>query len=284
MIFADHELACRLERPEAVAGARFVEARRRLAPDSNAEWAEVAGAYAMFDGPDSPITQTFGLGLFGDVGDADLERLEEFFRDRGASVNHEVSPLAGVALFDRLCHRGYRPVEFTSVMYQPLPQTAATGSPANPRLRTRVAQSGDEDLWSELSARGWSDQHPELEEFLLGLGRVIAASEGAHAVIAELDGVPVAAGMLRCEGGVALFGGASTVPEARRQGAQRALLEARMAIAMRARCDLAMMCAEPGSASQRNAERQGFRIAYTRVKWHLDTGARQPPNGNDSER
>ena len=27
--------------------------------------------------------------------------------------------------------------------------------------------------------------------------------------------------------------------------------------------------AEPGSASQRNAERQGFRIAYTRVKWQL---------------
>jgi len=32
-------------------------------------------------------------------------------------------------------------------------------------------------------------------------------------------------------------------------------------------CDLAMMCAAPGSTSQRNAERQGFRIAYTRIKW-----------------
>ena len=32
-------------------------------------------------------------------------------------------------------------------------------------------------------------------------------------------------------------------------------------------CDLAMMVAEAGSESQRNAERQGFRVAYTRVKW-----------------
>ena len=32
-------------------------------------------------------------------------------------------------------------------------------------------------------------------------------------------------------------------------------------------CDLAMMVAEAGSESQRNAERQGFRIAYTRMKW-----------------
>jgi hypothetical protein len=30
-----------------------------------------------------------------------------------------------------------------------------------------------------------------------------------------------------------------------------------------------MMCAQPGSASQRNAERHGFRIAYTRTKWRL---------------
>jgi hypothetical protein len=27
------------------------------------------------------------------------------------------------------------------------------------------------------------------------------------------------------------------------------------------------MVATPGSASQRNAERNGFRVAYTRIKW-----------------
>ena len=30
-----------------------------------------------------------------------------------------------------------------------------------------------------------------------------------------------------------------------------------------------MMGAAPGSSSQRNAERHGFRIAYTRIKWRL---------------
>jgi hypothetical protein len=34
-------------------------------------------------------------------------------------------------------------------------------------------------------------------------------------------------------------------------------------------CDLAMMVAEAGSNSQRNAERKGFRVAYTRIKWKL---------------
>ena len=67
--------------------------------------------------------------------------------------------------------------------------------------------------------------------------------------------------------GVALMAGASTIPRGRRQGAQLALLDARLRHAAAKGCDLAMMCALPGSASQRNAERHGFRIAYTRVKW-----------------
>ena len=89
------------------------------------------------------------------------------------------------------------------------------------------------------------------------------------AFVAELAGRPVATAVLRCDDGVALFAGASTLSEARSQGAQRALLEARMRYAQTAGCDLAMMCAAPGSPSQRNAERQGFRIAYTRTKWCL---------------
>jgi hypothetical protein len=41
-----------------------VEARAQVAPDVGACWTEIAGAYVMFDGPASPCTQTFGLGLF----------------------------------------------------------------------------------------------------------------------------------------------------------------------------------------------------------------------------
>ena len=67
--------------------------------------------------------------------------------------------------------------------------------------------------------------------------------------------------------GVALLAGASTIPSARNRGAQRALLEARLRHAASQGCDLAMMGASPGSTSQKNAERQGFRIAYTRIKW-----------------
>jgi hypothetical protein len=264
--FSDLDLARRLELAEGEGGARFVEARNRLAPEAGAQWIEIAGTRAMFDGADSPVTQTFGLGLFADATEEALRQLEMFFRARGAPVNHEVSPLSGVALADRLCRRGYRPIEFTSVMYRllPVPHESFDGS-----LRVRPTAPGEHDLWSEVSARGWGA--PNLRDFLMGFGRVNTNIEGNIALFAELDGEPVATAVLRCTEGVALLAGASTVPEARNRGAQRALLGARLALAAHEGCDLAMMCAEPGSASQRNAERHGFRIAYTRTKWQLAT-------------
>ena len=69
--------------------------------------------------------------------------------------------------------------------------------------------------------------------------------------------------------GVALLAGASTVPAGRRQGAQTALVAARLHYAAAQGCTLATMGAHPGSQSQRNAERHGFRVAYTRTKWQL---------------
>jgi hypothetical protein len=265
MLFADLALSQRLERQEAIGGARFIEARARLSPERHPEWIDVNGVYAMFDGPDSPITQTFGLGLYADP---DLDKLEAFFHKRDAPVNHEVSPLAGIPLADTLAQRGYRPIEFTSVMYQPIVPHAPTAA----TVTTRLLHPGEEDLWCRVSAEGWTAEHPEYTEFLVEMGQVIASTEGVLAFFAHLDGKPIAAAVLRIHEGVALFAGASTIVGARNQGAQQALLDARMQYAAAHRCDLAMMCAAPGTASQRNAQRQGFQIAYTRTKWQLAAG------------
>jgi GNAT superfamily N-acetyltransferase len=130
----------------------------------------------------------------------------------------------------------------------------------------RVIDPGEHELWAQTAARGWSE-FEELSDFMLGLSRISAKRTDALSFLAELDGRAVATGALSICEGVALLAGASTVPEARRRGAQLALLDARLGYAAEQGCDLAMMCAQPGSASQRNAERQGFRIAYTRIKW-----------------
>jgi len=264
MVFADRELAKRLERAEGDACREFAQARARLYPESGAAWMECAGAYAVFDGADSPVTQTFGLGLFEDATPGALDTMEEFFLSRGAPVVHEVSPLAGVPTLALLCERGYRPVELSSVLYKTVEASSVHSSEG---VTVRMAVADEAEVWAEVSARGWSYEYPELGEMMKQFGTLGFARASSVNFLAELDGIPGAAGTLCLHDGVALFGGAATVPEMRRRGLQRALLEERMRYADSHDYLLAMMVAEAGSQSQRNAERVGFRVAYTRVKF-----------------
>jgi GNAT superfamily N-acetyltransferase len=268
MVFADLNLARRLERAEGHACKGFAEARSRLDPETKSTRMECAGAYAVFDGIDSPVTQTFGLGLFEEPSAESMDKIERFFLDRGATVMHEVSPLAGVATMGLLCARGYRPMEISSVLYQ-LVETPQSEEDDG-TIKVRVISSEEAPLWAKISARGWAHDHPEFQGFLEQFGALIAAREDSVCLLAEMDGQPGAAGVMCLHEGVALFGGASTVPEMRRRGLQSALLQARKHYAFDHGCDLLMMVTEAGSQSQRNAERTGFRIAYTRMKWRLE--------------
>ena len=269
MVFADIHLARRLERAEGNACRGFAEARARLDPAIGSTWIECAGAYVVFDGVDSPVTQSFGLGVFEEPTAAAMDEIESFFLERGAAVIHEVCPLGGVATMDLLCTRGYRPLEISSVLYQPIGPQSARDEGA---IRVRAIAPEEAGLWSRINARGWAHDHPEFQEFLEQFGSLIAARDEGVCFIAEIEGQAGAAGVLSLHEGVALFGGAATIPEFRRRGLQAALLRARMNYAQEHGCDLAMMVAEAGSQSQRNAERAGFRIAYTRTKWRLTAG------------
>jgi hypothetical protein len=178
MTFADIALSRRLERAEGRSCLEFAEARGRLYPASGATWMECAGAYAVFDGVSSPVTQSFGLGLFEPLSPAALDRIEAFFLDRGAVVVHEVSPLAGIATLDLLCTRGYRPIELSSVLQRPVERPADETLPDG--ITVRVAGVEEAAVCVQINARGWGHDDPGLMEFLGEFGPVAFARE--HAV------------------------------------------------------------------------------------------------------
>lgn len=263
--FADIDLARRLEWTEARGNVEFVEARARAFPDWGATWIEVAGTYAMFDGVGSPLTQTFGLGVSEPITAEQMDTIEEFFRSRGAEVFHEVCPLADASVWQLFRERNYQPVEFSNVLYRPISVDLRLDAARNEDIKVRIVEKNEVDLWARTASEGWSE-FAEVADFLRELNQVVAHSEGLS-FLAELDGQPIGTGRLRIGGDVAFLAGASTIPAARRQGAQLVLLEERLRYAATQGCTVAMMAAQPGSGSQRNAERHGFRIAYTRTKW-----------------
>jgi GNAT superfamily N-acetyltransferase len=277
----DIALARRLERAEGTSNAAFVESRAAQQPDVSATWIDVHGAMAMFDGIGSPLTQTFCLGMFEPLDAEQLHTIETFFAERGADTFHEVCPLSDPNALVLLPDRGYRPIEQSAVLWQPLPANLTERHhDAAPRAR-RI--DPDEVLtWADYSARGWGAA-PELAEFMRNFGAVTGSARGTSCFVAEIDGEIVGTAALNMHDGVALLAGASTLPEFRGRGAQAVLLRARLAFAHTMGCDIAMMAALPGSTSQTNAEKQGFRIAYTRTKWHrglatqaADRAASQP--------
>ncbi|MEM7263251.1 MAG: GNAT family N-acetyltransferase [Planctomycetota bacterium] len=267
-VLVDLDLARRLERTEGKSCAGIVRSLARLHPDRASTVFEIAGCLAMFDGADSPMTQSFGLGVFDPVADSDLDAIEAFYHERSSPADHEICPLSGVELTQRLVSRGYTPTEMSNVLFRPISAEDGEATP-NPALSVRRTGADEVDLWAKTAARGWSD-FGEFLDILREVAEANARVDEAHAFLVERDAEAIAAGGLFIADGTALFAGASTVPEARRQGAQRVLFERRLAAAYDAGCDLAVMIAEPGSSSQRNAQRNGFRIAYSRTKWRLE--------------
>jgi hypothetical protein len=266
-LYSDKAISQRLASVEALSNADFVSSRAKLFPENAAKWINVAGTYAMFDGVDSPLTQTFGLGLFEEITDVELELIEAFFHQHNAPVFHEVSPMADPSLMSLLNKRGYQPIEQTSVMYRPLSKENNEIATLKHEINTRLLEKGEEEIWAHTSAEGWSTETGGLTDFMYQFGRIAAHCAGARPFIAEHNGKPISTGMLYIYDNVALLAGASTIPEGRNRGAQNALLKARLSYAAAQGCTLAMMCAAPGSQSQRNAEKNDFQVAYTRTKW-----------------
>lgn len=264
--FMDLALSRRLERAEGAIASSFTAVRQQLAPQLGATWRDFDGTYAIFDGADSPMTQTFGLGLHGAASAASLSDLEAFFVQRGAAVMHEVSPLAGVEAFSLLAERGYRPIELSTVLVRPVDAPVDAG--ASSALRVRPIEPGDRDAWIEASVTGWAEE-PTYGHLMRSIAETAVANRAMLHFVVERGGAAIATGSLGIHEGIALLGGASTIPPARGLGAQGLLLASRLAYARERGCEIAMIIAGPGTTSQRNAERRGFRIAYTRTKWRL---------------
>ena len=252
MILADLDLARRIEAAEA-ANARGCAPVHRAA-------VEIAGGCAVFTEPDSPLTQAVGLGLAGPVSEADLARLETFFHSRGAPVAIDLCPLADPHFVDALAARGYRLTEFNNVLVKRL---AGTEIVLTPRVRRATPQEAD--LWSHTVGRGFFEQ-PELTTGEMDVGRAIFAMPGALCFLGSgsADG-PAGGAALAVHNGLALLFADSTIAAFRRQGLHSELIAARLNEAIAQGCDMAMASTQPGSGSERNYERQGFQVVYTKA-------------------
>ena len=276
--FADKELARSLavdirEASEWVRSASHIDG---LKPEA----LEVGGGTALYVSPGSILNGSSGLGFRGPVSPSEVAAVEEFFTGHGEPASMEVCPLADPSLVEQLVMRGWFPAEFENVLYLELdefgPEDGAPACspgdlrPVDPRVSTRVAEPDERELWADVVARGYAEPTPTDAD--REIARIIAGREDLILVFGMLDDEPAGAGQLGIRKHVAHFNSDATLSRFRGHGIQTALLRARVWIAKAADCDLAVIEAAPGSRSQRNMERLGFRVAWTNVTFAKPTG------------
>jgi len=265
MIFSNLALARRLEAMEAFACVDTARTVARLHPEIATATQAIAGGWAVFTGVGSPISEARGPGMATPVTEADMDDLEQFYGSRGDAIRIEVCPLADASLHQLLAKRGYRLLEFSNMLARSL-DSAPTSIPAPAGIATRRAEPSEGRLWSETVAHCFAEYMPVTQE-LLDIVSCWTHSSIGTCYFGLVDGAVAGGGTVAMHDGVALLGGAGTAPRFRNRGVQQTLIEARLAHAALAGCDLAMTVTLPGSVSQRNCERLGFHVAYTRTKF-----------------
>ncbi len=194
----------------------------------------------------------------------------DFFRDRDTVTQIEVASLADPSLLPALSARGYHIAEQTHSLVcslkakplreQPKHRSASTGT-------VEIIRVGPDALehWVDVVLRCFFEE-PESPPPMLREGAIaMSMVPGTTSWLARVDGHPAGGGLLMIHDGLALICGDGTLPSYRRRGVQTLLLQARLAHAAASGCKLAAICTQPGSGSQRNAERQGFRVVYART-------------------
>jgi len=270
MMFASTELGARIERAECGLLTECVEAIERSRPAEGVLARPLAGGVATYTGPDSPLNKVAGLGFAGPVDEAELEAVEEAFRERAAPVQVELSCLADPSIAPLLSRRGYVLQGFENVLGLD-PKAYSSRIAAD----VEVSISPDDELasWLDVVVDGFGAPDTQgvasHETFpRAALERVIrdmAGAEGLRRYLARLGGTPAGGGSMRVADGIAQLCGAATLPAHRRRGVQTSLLAARLEYARSAGCDIAVVTTQPGSKSQENVQRRGFELLYTRA-------------------
>jgi GNAT superfamily N-acetyltransferase len=271
MIHTDLRLAQRIERTAALNQADDAHTHAQFHLHSQATSQPIGDGVATFVRADWPINTAIGLGL-ANVGQSDqIEEVEAFYAPFGVAPRVVVCPFTDRDLLQQLGRRGYYVAQFMNV--HPRLITSEDGRELGPHDGIGVTQvmPDQADEWALINVRsGRGEDDIPADDKWLALAQLVIRNPCVTGFIAWVDGQPAGSAALSIRDGMASFFSTSTHPRYRRRGVQAALIRARLAFAQRSGCDLAVVTTSPGSDSQRNVQRYGFGVGYTRITFTRD--------------
>lgn len=269
--------------------ARAEEARCALGISETATIAEpFAGGYLCYEAPGAWANLAIGVGLSAPPAPGEVQHLVDFYASRDVPARIELSPTVDRAWLAQLGEAGFVLDKFENVFARPLPpdedldRILPHGWPEGLSIRpARPDDPADVHSHAVTSESGFAGPDGP-EPAAVALGERLVRHPRVVALLAQIDGEIVGAGTADVLGPVGGLFGLSVRPPWRRRGVQQALIQQRL-IALRDRgCELATLSSEPGIATERNARRMGFQLAYTKVRMSRSahsTGEPRPSGG-----
>lgn len=220
---------------------------------------EGAACFAGFSSFFSQVV-AWGFNLTKKQFNQQTHAIEHFYH----ALNHphidiELCPLVGNDLPMALCKRGYELTELNNVSFIDLVEHNVNSSPNSFEIRSIEASEILD--WSHKVALGFG--YLEAQEQFAHYARL----KGVTAFAVYNDGQIIAGATIAIHNNIADLGVTSTIPSYRGKGLQKLLLNHRLIYAQKRRIPLAIVTTEPGSISDLNIQKVGFRCGYTRLKF-----------------
>jgi ribosomal protein S18 acetylase RimI-like enzyme len=263
MQLVDKALARRLESCEEMPQIYYARVFQKTRPEVGAAEVEICGGHMSFCGLGSPIGRAVGMGLDQPFREEDLDQIEAFYRAHNAPTQVDLCPMHDPAVFEMCKLRGYAIAELNNVLFRRLEVERVSEPPAGCEVRRSSVEEAS-IAGAVVETAFFPSGAPEAYQ---GLIAPLYQMEASLAYTAWIDGRIVACGtgLIIAQHRVVALCGAGTLAEYRGRGLQTALLRARMAAAAEAGCEYAVIVTQGGTTSQRNAERLGFRVAYSKA-------------------
>ncbi|WP_172458842.1 GNAT family N-acetyltransferase [Legionella worsleiensis] len=228
----------------------------------NGKTLEINGGAACFSGHDSFLSQVVGWGFYTKPKyfKSEIETIEYFYKERAhRQVDIELCPYVGNDLMRFLCARGYSISEISSVSVLDLSSVKEDEQPGS-FYPIRIVPADELNYWARQVAAGFG--YPEAQEQFIRYAR----AKGVVVFGVYDEDRIIAGATLAMHGEVCDLGVASTLPAFRGKGLQKKLLLARLHYARQYGLNTATVTTEPGTISDLNVQKTGFRCAYSRIK------------------
>jgi hypothetical protein len=258
----NQDLAERIEQAETEAQLSRMRGVQNIPGNPLAVEIERFGGALAFAVRGAPHLELYRVLCLGSQDMDHIGSILDWFRQRGLKPQIDISPYtSSIDLLSQLARQGLFQSRFLTVLYG-VPSAEPPVSAVGVTIREYPPDRLDE--FARVSAQ--IDGVPE-DDLPLWADIIQHQFRGWRCYLAFVGGRPASHGVLRIHSHSAVAMYAATLPEFRNFGCQTALLRQRIYDAALSECDLMSCSSYPTTISQRNQERAGFRVAYTKAIW-----------------